>query len=306
MESDYTKVSYEMHKMHYEKTFDLSRLNTWKNKDTVDYWRHKRMYNNLNVLIETYPGCSWLTVGDGRYGSDANYILSQGVEEVLATDISDRYLKIAKQEGFISDYKVENAEGLTFLDNSFDFVLCKEAYHHFPRPALALYEMLRVAKKGVVLIEPQDGNILVPSRFNIITAYKWLFRAIKNRLKAVINRKAYYSYGGYEDVGNYVYTVSEREIEKVALGLNLRTVCFKGINDVYIDGVEFENAHVDSKLFIEVKEKVRKLDKQSIRGLASYNILISIILKDRPAKDLMDALVKEGFTLHNLPYNPYV
>lgn len=39
-------------------------------------------------------------------------------------------------------------------DDAFDYVLCKDSYHHMPRPMIALYQMLRVARRAVVLIEP--------------------------------------------------------------------------------------------------------------------------------------------------------
>src|SRR5690606_10129572 len=57
----------------------------------------------------------------------------------------------------------------------------------------------------------------------------------------------------YEDVGNYVYKVSEREIEKVALGLNYPFVAFKKINQFYTDGIDAEVANDTSKLFRKVK-----------------------------------------------------
>ncbi|MCX7986598.1 MAG: class I SAM-dependent methyltransferase, partial [Bacteroidales bacterium] len=53
-------------------------------------------------------------------------------------------------------YRKENAEQLSVPDNSYDYVSCREALHHFPRPYLALYEMLRVSKKGIIIIEPID------------------------------------------------------------------------------------------------------------------------------------------------------
>ena len=43
----------------------------WLENDTIDAWRHARMYSALDPLLETYPDASWLTVGDGRYGKDA-------------------------------------------------------------------------------------------------------------------------------------------------------------------------------------------------------------------------------------------
>ena len=35
-----------------------------------------------------------------------------------------------------------------FEDNSFDIVFTKESMHHWPRPYLGIYEMLRVAAKS--------------------------------------------------------------------------------------------------------------------------------------------------------------
>jgi hypothetical protein len=39
----------------------------------------------------------------------------------MATDIADTFLPLAKQEGLISDYSVENVEKLSFADNAFDY-----------------------------------------------------------------------------------------------------------------------------------------------------------------------------------------
>jgi len=108
-------------------------------------------YNCLNPLL--IHKLQWLTVGDA-YGFDAQYINSKsGV--TLSTNLNTNLLKVAKRENVIEDYAAKNAENLSFEDNAFDFVLCKESYHHFPRPYAALYEMIRVAKVGIVVIEPK-------------------------------------------------------------------------------------------------------------------------------------------------------
>jgi ubiquinone/menaquinone biosynthesis C-methylase UbiE len=281
-------------------------MNSWKSLNTIDYWRHKRMYENIDPLIQKFPRASWLTVGDGRYGTDANYILSKGIKNVIATDISDTYLKIALKEKFIAEYKVENAEALSFSDNSFDFALCKEAYHHFPRPMIALYEMLRVSKEAVIIIEPNDHNVNVPYKFKIPTTVKWFMQAIKNRIKNIAGREIYYEYGNYEPAGNYVYSISEREIEKVALGLNLPVVAFKGINDYYIDGVEYEEVSEQSEKFKKIKQVILKQDKKSKKGIAQYAMLVAIIFKNPVDNILMEVLEKYDFTIRILPHNPYV
>ena len=145
----------------------------WLRKDSLDYWRHQRMLKPIKAFIQR--GDSWLTIGDGRYGTEANFLLSYGVN-ALATDLSDTLLKVGNKIGFIKDFKKENAESLSFKDNEFDYVLIKEAFHHFPRPWIALYESFRVAKKGVILIEPNDQlSINVGKRIKIIKSiYKFL------------------------------------------------------------------------------------------------------------------------------------
>jgi ubiquinone/menaquinone biosynthesis C-methylase UbiE len=159
---EFQSKSYKQHSEHF-KEYTLNgdksaHAKTWLEKDTVDAWRHRRMYQVLDPILVTETKAKWLTVGDGRYGKDSRYITEKG-GDALATDISGYLLKEAKDLGYITEYKVENAESLSFHDSEFDYVFCKESYHHFPRPMLALYEMLRVAKRGVILVEPNDSYI---------------------------------------------------------------------------------------------------------------------------------------------------
>jgi ubiquinone/menaquinone biosynthesis C-methylase UbiE len=306
MDKDFHHESYKLHKKHYEEGFNKELLNAWKDKDTIDYWRHERMYKNLLPIIEAYKEASWLTIGDGRYGTDANYLISSGVKEVLATDISDYYLKIAKDDGFITNYQIENAEQLSFKDHSFDFVLCKEAYHHFPRPMIALYEMLRVAKKAVILIEPLDENTITPSKLLYGGVIKWGFQFIKNQIKLLFGKKPYYFFGNYEVAGNYVYTLSEREIEKVGLGLNLNYVAFNYLNDYYIEGLEWEKVNDNSDIFKNIKKKLAINNKSSAKGFLKYGMIIAIIFKSDPSEKCINLLNSHSYSISKLSKNPFL
>ena len=86
---------------------------------------------------------------------------------------------------------------------------------------------------------------------------------------------------GFEEVGNYVYTISVREVEKVALGMNFRMVAYKGINDCYIDGVEYEEMNNESRLFKKVKRKIHLLDILSETGLMNWGLLVCMIFKEK-------------------------
>ena len=306
MRQDFSKESYDRHTNQYEISFDKELLASWLDKNTTDYWRHERIYCTIDPLISADKKAKWLTIGDGRFGRDANYILSKGATNVLASDISDTCLKVGVEEKFIPTYAIENAESLSLENDTIDYVMCKESYHHFPRPMIALYEMIRVAKKSVILIEPQDSNVLIPSRFKIRTLLKWSIQAVKNVIKGILGKEPYYNYGMYEEVGNYVYTISEREIEKVALGLNYEMVSFKGINDHYIDGGEFEEKKEGAPIYSQIQQVIRTKDTQAKKGKQQTDLLIAMIHKTTPDKKTLDELKAIGFVHRKLSRNPYI
>ena len=120
-------------------------------------------------------------------------------------------MKGALKDNFVDSVADVDVENIPFPDQSFDIVICKETFHHWPRPWLGFYECLRVAKKAVLLIEPNDTFQPVDA-----TCYRDLnFR------------------DAFENIGNYKYQVSIREFLKVAWSLYLPSVVHRGINDPF-------------------------------------------------------------------------
>lgn len=295
---DYYELNYEDNTRHYKDYAhggkSESHAKTWLDPDTVDAWRHGRLYSALNPLLETEQA-TWLTIGDGRYGKDSRYICEKG-GDVTASDIDDRLLNEAHKIGFISKFSKENAESLSFGDSTFDYVFCKDSFHHFPRPMLALYEMLRVASRGVVLIEPND-------RFISYSLVRNIFTPVINRLLSFVGRGI--DKFSFEEFGNYVYPISQRELEKVALGMNYRYLAFKGINDSYLYGVEFEKVSENDRLFRKVKFKILVQNLLVRFRISDTVMLAAIIFKQPPSVELTSRLQKDGFELVELPVNPY-
>jgi ubiquinone/menaquinone biosynthesis C-methylase UbiE len=293
----FAEKSYFLHKQHLEEYLRKEKLTkhseTWMSDNTVDAWRHKRMYEFILPIIKSYPGAVWLTVGDGRYGSDAHFLEESGATKVLATDISDSLLKIGKRRGFILNYKKENAEKLSFKNASFDFVLCKESFHHFPRPMVAFYEMLRVARKGVFLIEPDDSPSGVQSR-----VMRFMGRGKPSPIGGFFN--------SFENAGNYVYKISPREIEKAALALQLPELAYTGIDDLYLKGVEYLNAGKFSFTFLAIKAVLFLMDVIYKLGMRKRSLLIAIVFKEKPVKVARRRLCDAGFKLVDLPANPFL
>lgn len=247
----------------------------------------------IDPLLNFYPGRKWLTVGDGRYGTDAHYLLERGAN-VLATDISTALLQVGKETGFINEYKRENAEKLNIKDESYDFVFCKESFHHFPRPMIALYEMLRVAKNAVILIEPHDSASPIES----------LAVRLLRKASTLSFNTGYFN--SFEESGNYVYKVSEREIEKAAVALQLPALAFAGLDDFYISGVEYEKPNLESPVFLKTKLALFILNILYKLGIRKRSIIVTIIFKERPPKTLRRELIKRGLKVFDLPKNPYL
>jgi len=249
MKESFHKESYKIHtnaisNVNIEKDLELYR--NWFDNNTTDVWRHLRMLKFLDVFIKNYSKANWLTVGDGMFGTSATYINRKG-GNALPTDINVSLLESAKANNMIQDYKYANAELLPFEDDSFDFAFCKEAFHHFPRAFISIYEMLRVSKEAILLVEPNDFlPPPIPRR---------LLQLLKNNIKKILGLSIHHAdTGNYEPIGNYIFCISIRDIQKIALGLHLPMVAYKKFHDVYIEGVEYEKLDGNAPLYKKIKK----------------------------------------------------
>lgn len=332
---DFHETSYDLHRSELDAYGADGALKdfaeTWLSEDTADAWRHERMYRCLEPLLADADRREWLTVGDGRFGKDAHQLAKRGARAV-ATDISDELLKLGKERGYITAYSRENAESLSFADGSFDYVLCKEAYHHFPRPPVALYEMLRVARQAVVLIEPHEpgrARALDGAWRPALHAYevaKGVVRALgaigrswrrgeKDRApdgaqgEAVKRAMAVLRDADrrlFEPSGNYIYRLSEREVEKMAMGVGLPALAFKTLNDFHIRGGECQPASRRSPVFKRMRALIAVQDGLAALGLLSRGLLVAILFKETPADAVRRALAAAGYRVRALPKNPFV
>lgn len=296
------KLSHEAHSTWFQQQYETQEakdkaITNWKfdqANNTINHWIHQRLLELANPLLIEKK--SWLTVGDG-YGFDANFFYKKGLD-VTATDISNTFLPLSQAEGLFEKYSVENAEKMSFPDETFDYIFCKEAYHHFPRPYMAVYEMLRVAREGVVLVEPHDPI----SRMPLLLAVRNIFDRFDTKLLQKYWKNRY----SFEDVGNYVFKLSEREIDKLANGIGMSVVAFKGINNNYYDpNAAREKADDSSRAFQKIKRKLHLHNLLTTLSLMPSQVLCAIIFKKRPSDQVIDAMKRDGYQVHFLPENPY-
>lgn len=275
-------------------------VDSWLNPKSLDYWRHERMLNLIKPFLQEND--KWLTIGDGRYGSESAWLKKNGVN-CHASDMHTNLLEIAYEKGIIDSFSKQNAEDLDFQDKSFDYVLIKETLHHLPRPWLAIYEAFRVCKKGLIIIEPNDtfpyGDLL-----------KIIFTKFKNKLKRILKKEVYLDEYNFETVGNFIYTINKRELEKLLLGMHKTEIAFNNINDHYFNYVH--NVLINSRK-IEDKIKIFKLrsiikikNLLSIIGLINYSVGEVILFKEKPKSKTLNKMRKFKWVYKKLPNNPYL
>jgi ubiquinone/menaquinone biosynthesis C-methylase UbiE len=276
----------QLHINHWENFFDdelhASLYPTWWDDSTANHWRHRRFMEPVLDILQAKEQ-TWLTIGDGS-GHDTWIMRNEGFKDILTTDIGDGTLKRSLAEGHIDKFDQANAENLQYADEQFDFVLCKEAYHHMRRPYLGIYEMLRVAKHAVVMIEPQDQWVDFPTRAGKAAA-------------------------SYERVGNYVYSMSQREVQKMCLGMNLVGYACKNLQDVYIQGCEFAKALPTDPVFTTMVNTVKMLEEKCQQNQEKWNYILTIFFKDEslftnPA--IRDRLQSYGWQFEKTNTNPHL
>ncbi len=116
-----------------------------------------------------------------------------GLREIAASDPRVRYEK-------------QNCERLSYASGSFDLVFCKESLHHLARPVQGLYELLRVCRGAVLVLEPYDSQLDgLLRRLGLNTVYE------SNQL------------GNLELRDNFVYRWDRKQLEFVLKSLYLES-----------------------------------------------------------------------------------
>lgn len=153
------------------RNYDYFEFHFTKDK-LVRYLRDRRLNIGLKYLLSEYPKkdlLNWkVLIVCGGVGGEGVFFLSAGFKDVTSSDFSSNANTLANRlcsHAGVTDLKtiLLNAESAYLDEDSYDLVVVQDGLHHLPRPALGFTEMLRVAKKAVMVIEPYDslvGNLI--------------------------------------------------------------------------------------------------------------------------------------------------
>jgi SAM-dependent methyltransferase len=126
-----------------------------------------------------------------------------GFKNVTISNLDDR---MVGNEFAPFKWSFQDAEKLTFDDNSVDFVCIHNGLHHCGCPQAAVLEMLRVSRKGILLFEPYD---------NLVTRLGMRF-GVSQKFETAAVFYSGFTHGGLRNgpVANYVYRFTKWELEK--------------------------------------------------------------------------------------------
>jgi SAM-dependent methyltransferase len=147
------------------------------------------------------PDTSVLVVCGGAY--DRQVLMHCGLKNVTISNLDSR---MTGNEFAPYAWAFEDAEGLTYPDGAFDFVIAHSGLHHCKSPHHALCEMYRVARVGVLVFEPYDGALSrLAVRLNLGQEYE---------VAAVFDNDM--AFGGVKNtpIPNFVYRWTEAEVRK--------------------------------------------------------------------------------------------
>lgn len=121
-------------------SFDRSADNYLKSSD------HKTG-SDLDYFAEKFGGMTFkrsldVACAAGHFANAVN------AEAKFVTDLSHNMLKKAKEAFGLNNSALAKAEFLPFLDDSFDFVGCRIAMHHFRNPCMFFAETFRILSDG--------------------------------------------------------------------------------------------------------------------------------------------------------------
>ena len=144
--------------------------------------------NNINLTNKT------ILIASCGKGTDIHYLEKFCNPTIYVSDIAESAVGTAIASFENIQGSVGDTERLPFNGNTFDYSFIAASLHHLPRPILGLYELLRVAKEGVIVIEPND-SILTRMATSLGFAHE------------------------IEEVGNYVFRFSKRDVIKITRSL---------------------------------------------------------------------------------------
>lgn len=112
-------------------------------------------------IVAKFAGDSVLDIGCND-GELVNYLNSIG-KSAVGIDIDEKLISEAKNKYPRIEFKVASAESIPYGNDSFDTCVAWNVLEHLEDDRAGFNEMMRVARKNVILTVPREDEISIPS-----------------------------------------------------------------------------------------------------------------------------------------------
>lgn len=113
-------------------------------------------YKNLVELAKPLNPNNVLDAGCGEGFSMNTLYINKVGKKIQGVDDSMDALTLGKKIFPYLSFKKGNIYNLPYKDNSFDLVICTEVLEHFKDPHKVLFEILRIARKNIIVSVPNE------------------------------------------------------------------------------------------------------------------------------------------------------
>ena len=281
------------HRDSFRKRLSDGSIETWIDADNADYWGSNLVLEGLRSPFRQLTRRKILTIGDGKGGKEAIFLKELG-HDVTATDICPEVLSEVYRRALIDKYTQADVENLQFADDEFDIVMAKETLHHLSRPYVGLYEMIRVAREGIVIAEPHYRH----STPGELTAMQLLSLLTQRIRRLTPQPKHHMPDSEYEPSGNFVFRFSPFDLARVCRAAGLSTLAIGYGHMFYETGCHLITGIRLKRLIAQKRREMRTSDLRN--GIESRPMLLAVLWKCEFPKLLSSSLTDEQFSIYDL------
>jgi ubiquinone/menaquinone biosynthesis C-methylase UbiE len=154
----------ELQKESFEEVYSNYKKNPyWDSSESLARYLLDRRLNigveHLMKVADSSPSSWDVLVVCGGVGGEGTVLANMRFKSVTVSDFSKNALRVCEERDDRLETRILNAENLDLAKESFDLVVVQDGLHHLPRPVLGFTEIIRVAKKGAIVIEPHSGIV---------------------------------------------------------------------------------------------------------------------------------------------------
>jgi ubiquinone/menaquinone biosynthesis C-methylase UbiE len=161
-------------------------------------WRLKKAMRRLIQADKGITCASSVLVLCAAEGNEGSILVDMGFLNVTVSDLSETVCGVAMRRDPRLNALALNAEDTGLPALSFDIVVVQDGLHHLQRPVQGFTEMLRIASRAVIFLEPHDSLVgrLIGTKWEtngpaVNYVFRWTKRLVQDTTSSYLGKSAF-------------------------------------------------------------------------------------------------------------------